>query len=254
MQFPRPMDSEREIAALPALGTTEFEVHVRAHGDKFTPETLVYLLRLAAARKNTPLFELCGRFLVGRVDDDGRWSGGHCEGIMVNLGKSFGFVSDPEEMIDFRARCQTGLWQAIHGKSPFWESRFGRAFRQKCIEAARSLVRQQQKWPERLYSDGEDSFENLPDSEVILMDEDVASRLSSPANQATLLREVRRLPRRQAHAVLLAWMNQRPIEGGPRSVANLMGISSRMVYKHLSQALPTLQANPVLRAIWFGEV
>jgi hypothetical protein len=255
MRYSRPKKSEQELAALPSLGTTEFEAHVRINGEEFTAETLVYLLRWAAAKQNTPLFDLCGRFLVGHPDDDGRWRGGHCEGIMVNLAKRFGFLSKPEQMLDFRGRCQSGLWKAIHGNGGFWECRFAMAFKLKCIESARSLSREENQNSEgREVDTDEIDIENVGDSEAVPIDEDVAARLSNPIHQAILLGEVRRLPKKQAHAFLLAHLEGRPIEGsGSNTVATLMNISPRMVYKHLAKGIAALKENAALRAIWFKE-
>lgn len=257
MTFQRPPNSAAEIAALPTLGSTQCEAHVRAHGSEFTPETLVYLLRQSSSRHDTATFELCGQLLLGREGPDGHWHGSHTEGVIVNLGRSYGFYADDELMRDFRAGCFAAMWQAICSDRPFWEVRFGLALREKCIEVARSMARQR-KADARMVDPGDveeqaaKEIEDRADPDATPIDEVVLARLSSRARQVELLAAVRRLPERQGRAALLAWAEARPIEGAG-SVARVMGISPRAVYKLLTKAKATLQSDPALRAIWFGE-
>src|SRR5437870_2922965 len=92
----RPPRSVSEIASLPAPGTTEYEAFVRANADTFAPETLVYLLRQAAAGANSALFERCAHALTGTPGPDGRRLGGHCEGIIVSIAKNYRFHREPQ--------------------------------------------------------------------------------------------------------------------------------------------------------------
>jgi hypothetical protein len=258
MKLQRTTKSAAEIAALPALGTTQCMAHVRAHGSRYDAETLVYLLRKALGLHDTPFFELCGRLLIGAEGTDGRWHGGHCEAIIVNLARHFGFVADQQVIREFRANSHGALWKAIYGKGPFWEMRFGMAFRQKCIEVARSLVRQP---PEAAQARGFATaggqvldVDDIADREETLTDDQVVARLSNPMHQRILLAAVHRLPKRQGAAVLLAWIEGRRIEGaGSETVSSIMAISPRGARKLLAQARKTLQSDQAIRRIWFGE-
>ena len=259
MELRRTRKSAAEIAALPALGTTQCMEHVRTHGGAYDAETLVYLLRRSLALHDTPFFELCGRYLIGSEGTDGRWHGGHCEGVIVNLARYYSFVADRQLMREFRANCHGALWIAIHGGAPFWEMRFGMAFRQKCIEIARSLVRERLRTAE-VRDLGEVDGDRVPDVEdiaapdVARLDDEVLARLSNPTHKAVLLAAVRSLPKRQGAAVLLAWIEGKQIEGaGQETVSGLMAITPRAVWKLLAQARKTLESNPAVRAIWFGE-
>jgi DNA-directed RNA polymerase specialized sigma24 family protein len=257
MLLRRTPKSAAEIAALPPLGTTQCMEHVRAHSGAYDAETLVHLLRRSLALHDTPFFELCGRSLIGSEGPDGRWRGGHCEGVIVNLARHFGFVADRQVMREFRTNCHGALWIGVHGGRPFWEMRFGMAFRQKCIEMARSLVRERIRAAEARYvsdADGDQvaDVDDIAAPDVALIDEGVLARLSNPTHKAVLLAAVRRLPKRQGAAVLLAWIEGRQIEGaGQETVSSLMGITPRGVWKLLTEARKTLQSDPAIRAIWF---
>jgi hypothetical protein len=233
--------------------------HVRAHGGEYSAETIVYLLRQSLLVHDTPFFEQCGRLLIGSEESDGHWHGGHCEGVVVNLANSFGFLRNPELMREFRINCPSEMWKAIHDGLPFWEMRFGLAFRQKCIDVARSLSRSMETAEEEDLSGapGEHvgDIDKIADPDKALVDDEVVARLSSPIHQRVLLDAVRGLPRRQAAAALLTWVEGRQIEGpGAETVSSLMEITPRGVRLLLAKARKTLLADPTVRAIRFEEV
>lgn len=259
MKLHRTAKSAAEIAALPELGTTQCLAHVRLNGSGYTAETLVHLLRASLGLHDTAFFELCGRFLIGTRGPDARWHGGHCEGVIFNLGRSFGFLANSELMREFRTNCHGEMWKAIHNHNghSFWEMRFGLAFRQKCIEVARSLVRRSTPTDQRRYvtgDAGQEEIDRFADPNQAMIDEEVAARLSNPIHREVILGAVRRLPKRQAAAVLLAWIEGRQIEGpGDDTVSSLMGITPRGARQLLAKARMTLRANPAISAIWNGE-
>ena len=248
MDDDRPPAVAAEIAGLPPLGTPECEEYIRLRGASLRPETLVHVIRAGAAAGDTSLFDLCGRLLLGRRGDDGRWSGGHCEAIIMSLAKFYGFHTDPTTLDEYRGRCHTELWMAIyagHGAKPFWECRFGLCLKQKCIEVARAVGRQRQREREQF------SFEDMNETRGETatpgtLDNTVLGHLTVEALTAA----IRRLPPRQAQAALLAWVEGRPIDSDiPTSVKSVMGISGSAVNQHLAQARANLRKDPVVRAI-----
>ena len=255
----RPKQSATEIAALPALGTTQCMTHVRANGESFAPETLVYTIREAIASGDTSLVEVCARLLVGKEVDGGRWQGGYCEGTIVTLAKKYRLTSHPDLMRAFRLRCFEGLWKAIFAgrvKKPFYEENFLHAFWQQCVDAKRSIVRRGGRDMEAgVTTDADDAVDvdQIVVEDVEPLDEKTINKLVSPLHEAELLDAIRALPKRQAHAALLNWVEELPIEGAEGSVSAMMGVSPRAVYALLAKARATLQSDPVIRAIWFGE-
>jgi DNA-directed RNA polymerase specialized sigma24 family protein len=234
-------------------------VHVRANGAAFAPETLVYVMREAITFGDTSLVEVCGRLLIGKEDDAGRWQGGHCEGTIVTLATKYRLSSHPDLMRAFRLRCFEGLWKAIfagRAKKPFYEENFLHAFWQHCIDAKRSIVRRGGRDMEAgVTSDADDAVDvdQVVVEDVELLDEKTINRLVSPLHEAELLDAIRALPKRQAHAALLNWVEELPVEGAEGSVSAVMGVSPRAVYALLAKARAALQSDPVIRAIWFGE-
>jgi DNA-directed RNA polymerase specialized sigma24 family protein len=250
--------SAAEIAALPTLGSTECLSRVRTNGATYCAETLVSLFRWATENHDSVFAEVCGRFLIGWQDPGGRWHAGHCEGIMANLAKHFGFARDSEEMLSFRSLCHENLWLAIRSGRDFWEIRFGLAFRQKCIEAAKAVIRERkrlEKMPPAIAAPELAANEDRADTDVSSVDEEVLTRLSNPIYQARIHAAVWGLPEKQGRAVFLRFFEGWAIEGASRNtISAAMGVSAREVYKLLRTGLETLKSDPELRAIWFGEV
>lgn len=217
----------------------------------------MYLMRELTHLKDTSLFEMCARLLTGHSSGDVGWEGGHCEPTIAKLSRFYGFHSYLDLRLAFRSGCLSALVQAIHEgreKRAFWEERFGKAFKTKCIDVAKSLRRPANRDLEAAVA-REDSVDvDDCDSGLPLIDATVADRLSKPHNEAVVLQAVRLLPLRQSRAVFLAYVEQRPIEGvSDSTVADIMGITPRAVYKLLEKALKTLRKNPDLRAIWQEE-
>ena len=214
-------------------------------------------MRQAIQARSTDLFELAFTLVTGKPVGK-RWEGGHCERTIASLARAYGFNTNPELRLAFRSRCLVALADAVHAGTaakPYWEERFGDAFKDACIDAARSLSRSRNRDMEAgVASDDAPEVDEL-EADVELIDTEVAKRLSSPHHELIVLRAIRELRPRQGQAVMLAWMEGRPIEGeADDTVAKLMDISPRAVYKLLEKALPTLQRNTTLRAIWSGEV
>ena len=248
-QYRRPAKSESEIAALPPLGTTECIAHVAAVGTTLSPETLVYLLRQAAIRKDSGFFDQVGRLLVGTADRDGRWVGGHCTGIVVNLAKKFSFTRNRETMQDFAAECLREMWLAVHegyARRPFWEICFVKAFRDKCLEVVRSFIRAEAR--------NRKSFKETDSDRVAQAEDSRASHLAEgTVDHITLLDAIRRLPSEHAVAAMLHWVEGREVRGGKESVTGIMGLSFSAVYKLLREARAMLESDPDIRAMRSGE-
>lgn len=261
-QLRRPTNSAAEISALPPLGSTQCSAHIRERGNSFAPETLVYLMREAILRRDTATVELSARLLVGRSEPTGqRWEGGHCEGTIVKLARYYGFSTDGDLRRDFRGRCLTELVESVYAgreEKPYWEERFGDAFKRSCIDVARSINAARKREKQFVASDNLDEASDVDRQEhsAELIDEAIMKKMASPQHVSVMMKAIRALPKRQAHAALLAWVEGRAVEGeGEETVAALMGgISPRAVYKHLANARANLSADPRIRAIWFGEV
>jgi hypothetical protein len=231
---------------------------VRANGHAFAPETLVYIAREAIAAGDTPLVEVCLRFLVGREVEGGRWEGGYCEGTIVTLARKYHLNADRDLMRAFRARCFEELWMAIFAglEKPFYEVNFGYAFWHLCIDAKRSLVRNHGRDMESGVTD--DHIDAVDVDHVVvddaeILDDKAINEMVSALHEAELIDGIRALPRQQARAALLAWVEGKPIEGEEDSVSAMMGVTPRNVYALLERARSTLQSDPVIRAIRFGE-
>lgn len=258
-QLHRPPKSAAEIDALPPLGSTQCSAHVREYGRSFSPETLVFLIREATLRRDTALVELSARLLLGQAGRGGRWEGGHCEPTIAKLARHYGFYRNVDLRRAFRSGCLAKLAEALHAgreKKHYWEERFGDAFKKACIDMARSLRLPRNRDMEAGVTDDGDEAVDVDglDPGADLIDAAILERMASTHHMSALLHAIRALPERQGHAALLAWVEGRPLEGEGETVAAIMGISPRAVYKHLEKARSTLSTNPDLRAIWFGEV
>jgi DNA-directed RNA polymerase specialized sigma24 family protein len=254
----RPAKSAAEISALPPLGTTQGMQHVRDNGEGFAPETLVYIMREALARKEPTLFELGAMLLVGRRVA-GRWQGGHVEGTMARLARHYGFDGDVDMRHDFRSECLSVLFAAIHAgleREHFLEERFGRAFKTRCIDVARRLHAQRRQENRLLVNDVDDVAmgDTAKDHRTDALEDGLLASIARPEHERVVLAAMRALPPRQSQAAMLRWIERRPIEGnGAHTVANIMDISPTRVHQLLQQALRALRANEALRAIARGE-
>jgi DNA-directed RNA polymerase specialized sigma24 family protein len=258
MAFERPARSAAEIAALPELGTTEFGAFVRANGATFCAETLVYLARRAHADRDTAMLDHCCRLLIGHEVANDRISGGHCEGVIVNLSRHFGFFGADETRREFKRRCYTALWKEICRGGGMLEHRFGLRFKSRCIDVANLMIRAKLRSADSAsaaeYGEEPIDVDGVADDEAVTIEDYVLTELARPTHEKILLQALRRLPTQQAHAAFLAWIEEIPKEGdGPNTVASIMGISPTAVYKLLRKARKTLQADPAVRAIRFGE-
>jgi RNA polymerase sigma factor (sigma-70 family) len=252
----RPEKSAAEIAAIVTLGTTQSHAYVRDHGAELSAETLICIMRGAKQRQDTALFELAGVFLLGRPGSDGRWTGGHCESVLAKLANTFGFRDQLERRVEYRSQCITELMRAIHAgtdKKPYWEERFGDAFRKACIDAARSMVRDERValGQDLVGEDDTDWDDGVPDPRTDDANDDALTRLARQDRDSRLLNAVRLLPPRQSQAVLLHYFEERAIAGqSADSVAAVMGISETAVHKHLAKARARLRADTNLLPIW----
>lgn len=206
MDLQRPPRSATEIAALPAFGTPACERYVHTHAEGFEPETIIYLLRESITASDTSLFNRCGRLLIGEHDDDGRWSGRHCEPIIMTVAADFGFHLDDVLLHEFRSEVHAEIWRAIYAgreAKHFWEERFGSALKDKCIDVARKLDRsrkREQQHERRQLEWESETLAEEPDPKSI--EDDVISKIDDDV----LLRAIRELPPRQCQAAFLVWV------------------------------------------------
>lgn len=250
MAYNRPPKSEAEIASLPLPGTTEREAHVRAHLRKMSPETLVYLMREAEDRKDTPCYDLCARALIhGEEQLGGRWLGGHCEKIIYPVAMVGGFHLDPEVLKDFRSLCHQALFLAIRDHGPgqrYFEERFLSAFKRLCITVARH----------------EHRARKLEQGHLEALEAHFAAPVGSTRTDSTreeegealLAAAILALPERQRQVALLVIQEGRPVESvdGP-SVASILGLTSRRIRQLLQEARESLVKNAAIRDFLDGR-
>lgn len=248
MELQRPPKSATQIEALKQFGPTELAQDVQINGTELLPETLVFLLRDTHQARNTGLFELCGRFLIGIAGEDGGFCGGYVEGIIRSVASTRVFLRDPDTLEEFRAECHLTLWRAIVAgtdKKPHLEERFGHALKFMCIDVARSLWRRHQRLAT---AETIEQAEQVADGAVPI-DEAVLQQLA----REVLIDALYNLPERQRQAVFLAWVEGYPITSPENdSVSGVMGISETAVHKHLRKARERLAGDSTVKKL-FGR-
>lgn len=249
MDLQRPPRSASEIAAIPAIESPAATSHIYRHGEVFEPETLVYILRELILVSDTSLFNHCGQLLVGHHDSEGRWSGRHCEPIIMSVAVSFGLHHDESTLRDFRSEVHSEIWRAIHAgreTKHFWEERFGMALKSKCIEIARKLSRRMRSEAADAELDTERTGEGLS---ATLDSNSVEAHVFSSINEAVLIKAIQALPQRQMRAAYLVWIEHRPVEGDEESAARILSVTPRAVYKLLAKARETLRNDRAIRTM-----
>ena len=246
MGLNRTVRSSREIADFPDLSGSECAQHLRDHGDSLCAETLVYLLREFERLAVFKLFEACGRLLVGKLQPDGRYAAGHCEGVIINAARSFGFSWNDDLRKEFRGRCHTRMWEAIRAgraRKPFWEERFSRALRQLAIDVGRSMRAEME-------AHGIDDF--AEDAGVACDPPDSDGEEVWVAKMAAdeLCDAIRRLPEMERRVMWMHWVEDLPITDseGP-SIVSVLGISDSMVRRYERAAKKRLANDPAVLAI-----
>jgi hypothetical protein len=246
LKLDRPARSVREIEALPALGGPECTSYLLRKGKELSAETLVFLLREFAAMHKSKLFEACGSLLVGVPDRDGRYHGGHCEGIIVNQAKVFGFLRDMDLRTEYRGRCHTRMWECIsEGRlaKPHWEERFGRALQAICIDMGQGLKAELERHAIIDLAENDPDPYELPDSD----DEDAwIARM----NVRELRQAIRELPEPLRSTARMKWIDDFPITSPDDvSITSVLGISDSMVRRNIREARATLALNPIVAAL-----
>lgn len=238
--------SAQEIAAFPDLSGPDCAEHLRNHGDSLCAETLVYLLREFERRGVHKPIEPCGRLLVGTLQPDGRYTAGHCEGIIINVARSFGFARDDELRMEFRGRCHLKMWEAIRAgraRKPFWEERFSRALRLLAIDVGRSM---------RAEMEAHDLDEFAEEAQVAsdAVDEDVEDGWIAEMAATELRDAIRRLPEKERRVMWLRWVDDLPVTDseGP-SIVSVLGISDSMVRRYERMAKERLRSDPAVLAL-----
>jgi hypothetical protein len=229
MEPNRPLRSQKEIAALPPVGTGRLQA-LRETANELSPETLVCEIRDAATRRDTATMELCYRPLVR-----------HAEGIIASTARrKFGFHDAPDTYAEFAAACLDAMWDGIlagRGAKPRWEENFGQAMFGKCIDVGRPIYRSQLRHA---------SLDALPvDSGV-----DGVALAAARSRSREIMSSIRRLPPLEAQAVLLHYVEGRPIDSqDPGAVCNIMHRSASNVHKLLENGRRRLAADPVMREL-----
>ena len=202
---------------------------VRREGSQLTLETLAHFVRIGGGGGDPELSDAAARHLL--------------EGSR-RIANSVLRVLPSADRDDARGEVIRDMLMSLRnavGEEPtYWEQRFGRAYKQRCIDAVRRRRTARDKATRSL----EDAPEhhNLPDPT------ELAERVAVRIDRHQLRAIIGELSDEQARAVTLRWSKDLPVSG-PGSVAEIMGISREMVYRHLRNAYRLLKMKPRFRAL-----
>ena len=153
-------------------------------------------------------------------------------------------VLPPADRDDARSEVILDMLRSLRnadGEEPtYWEQRFGHAYKQRCIDAVRRR--------RTLLKEATVSLEDAPDHHNHPDQTELADEVAIRIDRHQLGEIIGELSDEQARAVTLRWYKDLPVSG-PGSVAEIMGISRQMVYRHLRNAYRLLEMNPRFRAL-----
>lgn len=253
----RPPQSAAEVAAIEVLDPTQRLAFVRANGPSLAAETLVHMMRVGYAERDTMLVREGVRYLLGFDDGAGRLRGGHCEGIIGAIARRSFSPDARDHQSEFRQRCLVEALTAIQAgadSKPYWESRFYDAFRKRCLDVRRKLLTEERR--EMLGSELQEAEEEGWEQSVVdsSTDTSVAQALQlllRVERDEALWRIINSLPDRQRQAFLLRFHTDLPVTGrGLRTVCRVMGISEANAHKLINKACARLREHPDIRFLW----
>ena len=225
----RPPEFAAEIKRLSALNPTDLRNGVRREGSQLTLETLAHFVRIGGGGGDPELSDAAARHLL--------------EGSR-RIANSVLKVLRSTDREDARSEVIRDMLISLtkaDGEGPtYWEQRFGHAYRQRCIDAVRRRRTGQEE--------ATDSLEDAPEHHNRPDPTDLAAEVAIRIDRHQLKEIVAELSDEQARAVTLRWFKNLPVSG-PGSVAEIMGISRQMVYRHLRNAYRVLKMNPRFRAL-----
>ncbi len=225
----RPAKSMAEIERISGLEPTDRRNTIRREARHLTLETLAFLVRECLRVGDTELLETLGAHLLERSRP---------------IAESASQVLRPEDRKDVHSEANRRMFlslQSATGAEPtFWEERFGHAFKRCCIDAVRTHRTKLQKATVSIHDASEDA--TTPD------ETDLATETAARIDRETLRQIISELPPREAAAATLRWIEGKKISGSD-SVSEVMGISPRMVHRHLRSAEERLKKIPRVRAL-----
>lgn len=225
----RPPKSMAEIERLSALGPTDRRTTIQREARHLTLETLAFLVREGLTADDPELTETAATHLLRRSRP---------------IAESASKVLRAEDREDVHAAAIRDMFLSLQsatgGKLTFYEQRFGRAYKQRCIDAVRKRRRKLQQATVSVY--------DVPEDTGRRDQRDLSEEIAERIDRATLQQIISELPPRQAAAITLRWIDGRRISG-PDSVSEIMGISRRMVHRHLRNAEERLKTLPRFRAL-----
>ena len=134
----RPAKSKVEIERLCTLNPTDRMIAVRREGRHLTLETLAFLVRKALGDRHPELTETAAAHLLERSRP---------------IAESVSWALRLEDRKDVHSEGIRDMFVALQAatseKPTFWEERFGRAYKQRCLDAIR---RRRTKLPEATVS------------------------------------------------------------------------------------------------------
>ena len=204
-------------------------IAVRREGRHLTLETPAFLVRKALGDRDPELTETAAAHLLVRSRP---------------IAVSVSWALRPEDRKDVHSEGIRDMFVALQAatseKPTFWEERFGRAYKQRCLDAIR---RRRTKLPEATVS-----VHDVSEKTSRLDQGDLSAEIADRIDRETLQQIISELPPRQAAAATLRWIERRQISG-PESVSEVMGISPAMVHRHLRNARERLKKIPRFRAL-----
>jgi RNA polymerase sigma factor (sigma-70 family) len=242
-KYERDAKIDDEIADLPEMGSTALYQHLSTRGASLAPETLVHVMRAAAAAHRTDTFDQAGALLFGAPDEKGNTRGGHCEKILRACARKGSFLDNTADYGDFSQRVFDLVLTEIRAEREersFWEANFRTAFYRRSVQVAISVHRAQRR--ERTGPLEEELLPSVDHKETELV-------FLGEMNRQILCEVIEGMPARQREAATLAWLDGYPKAGGGDTVASIMDVSEANVHKLLNKAKARLMADPRVRAM-----
>lgn len=146
LQMDRPPKSHKEIQEFTGVSLADQVLWLKNNGTNLASETLAFVYRFGRINGYKDISKIAAEHIIGTPNLDGTVTGGRCEEIIKNQAFTFGFLRDPNLLMDFRQECYKKLIEDLNvgeNEKSFPEERFGRYLKLRAIDIGRSLASQQ---------------------------------------------------------------------------------------------------------------